>query len=138
MISHHCIVRHNPPDTYGDCLRACIASLLNADEVSDVPHFLRHGDQERSDKELKEFLLSRGYRPFVIGIPTSVALDSIFFMMKECNTDIEYMLFCTCGGGDHVVICKNDQMIHNPAWDNASIEGPMSQDGWAILVLCRA
>ncbi len=29
-------VPHNPPHSYGDCFRACIASILEMD----VPHFL--------------------------------------------------------------------------------------------------
>ncbi len=29
---------HNPPETYGDCYRACIASLLDLG-LDDVPHF---------------------------------------------------------------------------------------------------
>ena len=139
MIPHHCIVKHDPPNSYGDCLRACIASMLDVENISDVPHFLRDGDQERSDKEIKSFLLSRGLRPFIIAIPGIVTLDSLFYMMAEVNTDIEYMLFCQCGGGDHVVICKNDEMIHNPAWDNASISGPLSEDKvWAVMVFVRA
>lgn len=138
MTPFHCIVKHDPPNSYGDCLRACIASMLNVDNINNVPHFLRDGDQERSDKEIKEFLLSHGLRPFVIAFPGSVALGDIFNVMNECNTDIEYMLFCTCGGGDHVVICKNDKMIHNPSWDNCAITGPLSDGGWAILVMVRA
>ncbi len=138
MITHHCIVKHDPPNSYGDCLRAAIASILDCDRIEDVPHFLRDGDDERGQIELRAFLLERGLRPFYMAFPNTVALVDIFTMMAGVNTDVDYLLFCQCGGGDHVVICRNGEVTHNPAWDNGSISGACSNGFWCVVVMVRA
>jgi hypothetical protein len=140
MIPHHCIVRHNPPDTFGDCLRAAVASILDIDKTTDVPHFLRHGDAERATEELRAYLLlEHRLRLFATMFDASASLEDVFAQMKNINPDVDYLLFCQCGGsGDHVVCCRNDEMTHNPAWDNAAISGPLSDGTWQIMVMVRA
>lgn len=139
MIAYHCIVKHDPPNSYGDCLRACIASITNAEKIDDVPHFYRDGDDERAQIEFRHWLwMTHNIRPFYVAMPSSVSLEDIFAMMTGVNTDVEYLLFCQCSGGDHVVICRNDAMTHNPSWDNASISGPCENGFWVIVVMVRA
>lgn len=139
MIPHDCIVRHNPPDTYGDCLRAAIASILDIDKTTDVPHFLRDGDDERGLVELRTWLLlEHRLRPFAMVFDGSASLDDVFATMKNGNPDVDYLLFCQCGSGDHVVVCCNDRMTHNPGWDNAAISGPLSNGSWLVMVMVRA
>lgn len=137
MIPHSCIVKHDPPNSYGDCLRACIASILNISNTDDVPHFYRDGDDERGQTELREFLASRDrpMRPFYMAMPATTSLADIFTMMTGVNPDIEYLLFCTCDSGDHVVICCNNKVIHDPAWFKAAISGASSNGFWIIAVL---
>jgi hypothetical protein len=63
------LVLHNPNDDrqLGDCLRACIASLLDLD-ASEVPHFVQIGSDagdtategNRWYDELRRFLTARG------------------------------------------------------------------------------
>jgi hypothetical protein len=138
MIPHHCIVRHNPPDTFGDCLRAAVASILDIDKTTDVPHFLRHGDDEAALVELRAYLLlEHRLRPFVTMF-NGGSLADVLASMKNGNPDVDYLLFCQCGGGDHVVCCCNDQVTHNPAWDNAQVSGPLSGGAWLIMVMVRA
>lgn len=48
---------HDPPNSYGDCLRACIASLLELPAVS-VPHFLNGVDDASHDEEWYEKYLA--------------------------------------------------------------------------------
>lgn len=140
MIPHYCLVMHNPPDTYGDCLRACIATICNIENIGDVPHFA-HGvngpeDGERANELMKAFLLTRGLRPFYVAVPAeSATIDEVFEQQKLANADIDYLLFCKCGGADHVVICRNDRVIHNPSLSQSSISGPAMDGLWVIVVL---
>lgn len=138
MIPYHCIVKHDPPNSYGDCLRAAIASILNVDFVQSVPHFYRNGDDDHAQSELRKYLATHDLRPFYMALPSSVSLDDVFAMMAGVNSDIDYLLYCQCGSGDHVVVCRNDQVLHNPSWDNASISGPCSNGFWVVMVLVRA
>lgn len=137
MIPHICRVAHNPPASYGDCLRCAVASMLNVDDVELVPHFMASGDDIIGDLLLRSWLLERGKRPFIVALPGNLTLQQIFAMMADGNPDIEYMLFCTCGADrtDHVVICKNDEVIHDPAVFPASITGPASNGLWVVMVL---
>lgn len=138
MIPYHCIVKHDPPNSYGDCLRACIASILDVEDIKHVPHFYSDGDDENGVVMLRNYLAYRLLRPFYVAMPSTVSLVDIFTMMAGVNTDVDYLLFCQCGGGDHVVICRNGEMIHNPSWDNAPISGPCENGFWIIMVLVRA
>lgn len=136
MIPHFCQVMHNPPDTYGDCLRAAVASICNMETINNIPHFAHGGDGERANEQLKAFLLTRGLRPFYVGIPSdSATLGQVFEQQTLANADIDYLLFCQCGGADHVVICRNDRVIHNPSLSQSAITGPQSDGVWVIVVL---
>lgn len=139
MTPHICKVKHDPPNSWGDCLRACVASILDVPEVERVPHFVFDGNDEQGVIRFKDYLRQLHHvRPFYMGIGGE--LDDVFRMMAEVNRDIEYLLFCRCGGGDHVVVCKNDKVIHDPAWYKQAITGPCESAGglWVIVVLVRA
>lgn len=136
MIPHYCQVMHNPPDTYGDCLRACIATICNVENINDVPHFAHGGDGEHANERMKAFLLTRGLRPFYVAIPAqSATIDQVFEQQKLANADIDYLLFCKCGGNEHALICRNDHVIHNPSLSQSAISGPGFDGLWVIVVL---
>ena len=137
MIPHIGRVKHDPPYSYGDCLRAVIASMFEVDRMEDVPHFIHDGDDEQGMIRFKEYLWSRGFRPFYMAMPGTTPLNDIFAMMAAVNTNIEYLLFCRCTDADHVVLCKNDQVIHDPAWVKSAITGPSESSGnmWVIVVM---
>lgn len=53
-------IPHDPMNgMYGDCMRACVASILDL-EIEEVPHFYASGDQDTFDDELYAFLKSKG------------------------------------------------------------------------------
>lgn len=134
MTPQHCIVKHDPPHSYGDCLRACIASILNRD-INSVPHFYRDGNDERGKIELHSWLNENGYRLFYTALGASSSLDDIFLMMSDVNKDIEYLLFCQCTDIDHVVVCQNNKIVHDPAWYRSPISGPTTMGLWVIAVI---
>lgn len=135
---HVCQVKHDPPNSYGDCLRATIATLTHTPHVENVPHFLRDGDGERGEAELRDWLRAQGYALISFGLPGSITLADVFSEMKACNPDVPYMLYCERNGGDHVVICENDKVIHDTAWVTGPIAGPQpSSDTWGIRFVVR-
>lgn len=136
MIPHTCTVKHDPPNSYGDCLRAAVASLLNYPDAALVPHFYEFGDDERGNEEFKHWLLqTHNLQPFYMALNGTTPLADLFAMMAGVNTDIEYLLFCKCGDADHVVVCKNDKVIHDPAWYRSPITEPTSNGFWVVVVL---
>lgn len=136
MIPVHCTVKHDPEaGTYGDCLRACIASVvgLSSDKV---PHFFDDNcDVETANARVRHWMTTYLYAPFWVSFPGDMPLTELQNMMAVLNPDVYYILYCSCGGGDHVVICKGDKIVHNPSWINEPIDGPGSHGVWTILTI---
>ncbi len=138
MTPQICLVQTNEKaGTFGDCMRACVASLLDLD-VNTVPHFAYDNcDGVELFNRVREFVGPHGYLPFQMIVDGSHDLETVFSYMEKMNTGIHYMLFCQSGGGDHVVICKNDRLVHDPAWIKYEITGPHSNGYWCAMVLAR-
>lgn len=131
-----CRVKHEPEaGTYGDCVRACIASLLDM-QTEDVPHFYEDNcDGETGNARVSEWLDGRELVPFWTVFPGSDPLDAVFQHMGAVNPNVHYLLFGNSGAGDHVVVCKGGKIVHNPSWVDDGIAGPNSNGFWMIMVL---
>lgn len=132
-----CMVRHNPPHSYGDCVRACIASLLSM-PAEHVPHFY-HDDCDGLEgvRRIREFLKSIGYGVFTVQYSGEAPLSDVLAVMNDNCPAAYYMLFGSNSGGNHVVICQNDQIVHDPNWYKMPIIGPLSTGAWAVMVLVK-
>lgn len=131
-----CRVPHYPEKGYyGDCLRAAVASMLEFD-ADDVPHFFHDGcDNETGSKRFEDFLKSHNLRAFRIGLDGGFSLETILKQMNDFNPDLHYLLFGSTAEFDHVVVCKNDKIVHNPAiGSGAPIVKCTSQNVWIIMV----
>jgi hypothetical protein len=137
MIPHKCIVKHDPPHSYGDCARAAWASLLNFERIEDVPHFLENGggDPEATHQHQVRWLRSQGFVPFMIAFPGSATVDDVLCAMGSMNPNVFYLLHHDRDGTDHVVICCDNKIVHDPAWYSTPITGPHSNGYWAVITL---
>ena len=136
MIPVHCIVKHDPPNSYGDCVRACVASLLNLPAEA-VPHFYHDNNKDAAQDRIREFLATVGYAPFWVHYPADAPLADILTVMNSNCPNAHYILFGRTETGDHVVVCRNDEIVHDPAWYRVPIIGPTSLDRWGVLVLVK-
>jgi hypothetical protein len=138
MIPVHCIVKHNvDAGTFGDCVRACIASLLEL-PAEDVPHFYHDDcDGETGNARISEWLAGRGLVPFWSAFPGSDPLDAVLQHMNAINPNVHYMLYGNTGFGDHVVVCQGGKIVHDPAWVPDGLAAPNSSGLWVILVLAH-
>lgn len=139
MIPSQCMVKHDPPNSYGDCLRACVASLLELG-TCDVPHFLHDGCSGAvAQQRMTDWLLERKLQPFFIHLDgSSMTLAELLHHMETSNPNAHYMLFGSTRDGGHVVIARGGEIVHNPAWDGARIVGPQPDGFWSICVLTQA
>lgn len=116
---------HDPENgIWGDCARACIASILNLD-LKDVPNFAFECEDRAIFQNRKiEFLKSFGLKPFLIPFKDH-SLEEVLDLMDDYNPDSLYTL---CGksqrGLCHVVVCKGDRIIHDPHYSKEGIMGP--------------
>lgn len=131
-----CHVEHNPPETYGDCIRACIASILNL-ETLEVPHFYHDNcEADEGTNRIREFLGARGLGLVHCPFPgDNVTLPQLLEFWKDANPDIPAMLIAGTGKGDHAVIVLNGVIEHNPAWSGSKIIEPHSNGFWNMLVI---
>lgn len=135
MTLHYCTVPHNPPFSYGDCLRACVATLLDRD---DVPHFNKDNPTpEVAVSRLREWSERDGLVPYISALDGSEALSSVLDHMRQMNPNVPYLLFgSTAGGVNHVVVCRGGAVVHNPS-TGADLVGPAAEGVWQILVMVR-
>lgn len=101
--------------TTTDCIRACIASLTDDDNVPHV--FGVDIEAEKSWADLRHYLASKGRK---------LAMFAIADMneMAENNPGIPYMLICTTGlmRESHAVVGMDGKVIHDPAWNSRQID----------------
>ncbi len=139
MTPTHCRVRHDPANnSYGDCLRACVATILDMMPEL-IPHFAADGvTGDEAMQIMRYWMKPKGLAPFIIGYPGEIERADLLEMMRTVNPASSYILFGgTAGGGDHCVVCQGGEIVHNPAWYGGEIVGPLSTGDWQVLVIGR-
>lgn len=126
MERRSCQVKHDPPNSYGDCIRACIAALIDRD---DVPHYFDGRPNEQAWQQL------RGYLAFHGKTLTLLPIDDHAEFMVANNPGIPYLLLCSTGEGDHAVICRDGKKIIDPAFGPLPIAGPHSLGAYFIGIV---
>lgn len=109
MTPYNQLVLHDPENNqYGDCQRACIASLLDIAPVQ-IPHFHESGDPLKFRKSLNGYLATMG----LIHITTEPFnfRQGQFRGMANCY----HMIYGqTVRGTRHAVVALNGEIIHDP------------------------
>ena len=123
---------HDPENgVWGDCDRACLASLLDMD-IDEVPHFfdgIEAGDVAGGEEAMlrrKEWLREKGVEliRIVVAAGDYGWRDFVGWVSRQ-NPGKEFLLVgCSANGVSHVVICRDSEIIHDPALDNSGIVGP--------------
>lgn len=137
MIPVDCMVNHNPPDTWGDCVRACVASILDLGSP-DVPHFYHDGcEGDIGVLRLTTWLNERGQAPvFMAYQDDGFTLDAFLTLISPHLGNAHYMLVGRQASGEsHAVVCHGDKVVHNPSWSRNPIVAPGEDDQWAIMVI---
>lgn len=133
----NCTVKDDPANgSYGDCVRACVASILEM-ESEQVPHFFHDEDGERANMEMQKWLAEHGMIAAFIGFPGNLSFEQLAAHMTGTYMNRDYMLWCQCGSGDHALVARNDAIIHNPAWYKQAVTGPHSSGYWIVVILAR-
>ena len=117
---------------YGDCLRACIASIIEKPS-EDVPHFYHDGcDGETGMKRVRDYLDTLNYAPVFTSMSGSWSFEFALKVSGESVSGCHYLLF----GEGHVVVCKDGEVVHDPAWVKSvpRLKKPVNND-WIIMVV---
>jgi hypothetical protein len=138
MIPVHCRVKHDPENgTYGDCLRACVATIMEMD-AEQVPHFFHDNcDGETAMHRLREWSRQYGVGPFTAHFSGDIPMADVLAMQAQQNGGVPYMLFGSTESGNHVVVCRNDKVVHDPAWYSSPLVKAGAHGHWSVMVLAR-
>lgn len=139
MIPVVCRVKHDADvGTYGDCVRACVASIMELDAEA-VPHFYHDNcDGGTGFDRINAFVGQHGLATFTTAYSGDDTLAELLATMGEQNPTAVYMLFGrTASGGSHVVVCRGGQIVHDPAWSRSPLIAPTSAGCWIVMVLAR-
>lgn len=119
---------HNPDQgTFGDCHRTVIACLLDK-EPEEVPHWgIHYFDTDMFSKVCNDYLASQGLME--VRVPFQCELDVVLNHQKCVNPGVYYMLTGKSRTGtNHVVVCLDDKIIHDPSLTNSGIIAPCIED----------
>lgn len=118
--------------TYGDCMRACIATLMDLPS-SDVPHFFHDDpDPNEAHRRIAEFLIGNKYAPFYTQFDAVLELPQLLEFMEVYSKHAYYIL----QSANHAVVCKGGKIVHDPAWYRTQLEKP--DMFWVILVIAKS
>lgn len=114
------VIEHNPPESYGDCFRACIASILEL-PAWDVPHFaLRAFQDDGTDQdavqECRSFVNTLGFG--YVDIPFQS--DSVDEMLRFCARfapGTHYVMTARSKRGfAHCVVGFDGEIVFDPTY----------------------
>jgi len=115
---------------YGDCMRACVASLLDL-PIAEVPHFLRDadGDPQKFWSGVLEFTKARGW-DYLSAFPEhrpefAEAMGGYHIMGGPSPRG---------GGLLHAVIGKDGQIVFDPHPSKAGLDGDLAEWDFDYLV----
>lgn len=130
MLYNKQLHKHNPSeDSYGDCHRTAIACILDK-LPEEVPNWgIHYGDDAMFFRCAKEYLKTQGLQEFTY--PITGSLEDVLISTARYNVNIPYMLTGQSPRGfNHVVVCRNDEIIHDPAIEGGGLVGPSLPNGY--------
>lgn len=120
-----CDVPSRPPESHGDCIAACVRTLLDRD---DVPHCFDGRPLQQAWDDLRAWLAERD--KFIAVFFT----DDHKLQMSE-NPNIPYILLHGTHRGDHASIFRDGALIHDPSWYRSEVTGPHSVGAYVIAII---
>lgn len=140
MYYKQCNIHRPGEGVYGDCVRTVIACLLDKNPL-DVPHFYHGVDtQDDADKawlKMITWLNGEGYSLFTTayygeGIEPAGIMQSV----NALNPGVRFILWGQGRGGtDHVVICRNGKIEHDPSFLDTGIVRPQSDGNYLLSII---
>lgn len=137
MIEHRCTVAHKPDaGSYGDCFRACVASILDIEDIESVPNFAAGGADWYAD--FVDWCYRRNIAAITFGIDGNEPIEAVGAFMSGHNRYAIYILIGDTADGTHCAIYRAGGLLHDPAWFPIPIIKAPAGGDWQIVVLASA
>lgn len=137
-----CGVSHDPNNgSDGDCLRACIATVLNLPAEA-VPHVMRSsGNVAEMWQELRDHLKLSGLAPVVMNFAGQIPLNELLTVFEAQNPGAVVIVIGTGHyGSTHAVVAQGGEIVHDPSLSSEGLVSPVeTADGlfWQMVVIAR-
>lgn len=133
-----CRVKHDPAaGTYGDCVRACIATIMDVDAEA-VPHFVHDGcDGTTMQNRIRDWLAPQGLAPYWTHYDGNIPLEEVLETIGAQNPNVVYLLYGRNEGGNHVNVCCGDKIVHDPNWYRTAFRGCADWGAWSVMVITK-
>jgi hypothetical protein len=125
-------IKHDPPHSFGDCYRCCIASILEIDPVI-IPHPGARGEAHWLEElpKLDRWFKERGLYHFCV----KSALADLKDWQDALNGGYYIMGGQSARGFGHFVVAQNYGMVHDPHPDGSGIT-PDPGDTYSLGFIC--
>lgn len=125
------VMYQHEPRIYGDCMRACVASILDL-PITEVPHFLEvaNGDNYEFHDLIEEFLLSRGY--------AVLWQHDLAYHWKPGSPSVYHLMSGPSPRGEglfHAVVGRNGASYFDPHPSNAMLAG--DKETWTCSFIIK-
>lgn len=142
MTPHLQLIDHDPEaGRWGDCGRTAIACLLDL-APEEVPHFYDKGAGGACVDRIKTpWFQERKLSEINIIFPGETPLNDVLHSVGVLNPGAHFMLMGKSATGcNHVVICRDGVIIHDPSPKKPGIIGPCIEDGywWVTFIGVKA
>lgn len=112
-----------------DCIRACIASLVEANPLT-IPNWFGNGaDAKQAWEECRVYLKTTHKLDIVhVGIPApdeQFELHHLLAAMGEANPGVAFMVTGIGQSRAHMVIARDGAIVHDPSWTNSGLTAPI-------------
>lgn len=144
MQKHDQLIENYPGDgQFGDCYRTAIACVLEM-PPEEVPHFY-NGDHSTLDLdecwiEITGWLNEMGYNIIPVTYDGEYSLDQILSHGARTANGMHWFLSGSSGSSGHVVVCKDNEIIHDPSKKSRSsggLIGPCNNGFWEVEILVK-
>lgn len=140
------LVRHRPPDTYGDCWRTCLAMALDLDQL-DVPHFgderLFPGNNDEKRIAERDWLASLGFARIMLPLYGGWGWDWVADVLRQQHAQAVIVITGKSPRGDwnHDVVWRDGQIIDPFTGEAGELDGPCIDESnpdarwyWACII----
>lgn len=133
MIKHKNRIKHDPEaGQYGDCHRACVATILGLDP-DQVPHFYGNWDQGEGEALLREFLGEFNLVQYHVLYTSEATVDEILRVTGAMGPGVPMILGgLSSAGVGHSVVLFNGEIYNDPS--GSGIVGPLPDGFYWVTV----
>lgn len=123
-------ILHDPDNgKYGDCFRACIASVFER-PIESIPHFNRDVTGEEQDRAINEWLAPLGFYLQ----PMNVDADYFFYMRKTHGVKQVHLIFGNTERGTyHSVVGVSGEIVHDPHPSKTGLLPNSAENEWRYV-----